>query len=767
MIYNETTSGGIEADGSGINYVIDSKTVAGGVSVNGAVDEKVVYSVNAQGGTLVASRCSGTTDADPVSATIETIGSTGDYTSPQAWYDAHSGDITDDTNAPYIGEMAAETFGSQLWMGNSTTDADHYFHLRAQSGAEFNGDFAGSYPLLSSDVPQIVVINDDYTVVENIVAGDVDRTGGSLDGFYVSQASNVVLDTVGVYNLSATHTDSIHIHGITIAGVPEIKGKATIRNCAIGKLFGVFDPGKSGTLWGIHVSNDSTTQVYNCAIEGLATDSTVETHSAYGIEVADIRCHTTIANNVIGSLDAPTIRGIYVEGASEDQVVELTNNATIDTSGGTNSQDNIVPADEFVDITPATLDLHMLVGGQCEDNGLNLLAAEYTDAPTRDIDGDARPNPGTWSIGVDHHVVCGDDADIEVTYSLPTDGGVAANGEALDARNFHDIGEGGTEVNGSASDTHHQEVGISGGIKVNGSRYFDHHYYEASGEVVIGGEVETLRLNFHRYYPDGDIVVINGTADDAYGLVYEADGGVATDGTSDVTQPDYGYRPTGSVIIGGPADVTFNPFANGGVIAGGEAVLNTLAYHYDATGGVDVETPDPTETLTNVSYSYNPAGSVIIGGEEDYRYKTNANGGARANGSATINEKDYRYSAIGGVIMGGDNQVTDISYLWSASGQVTIGGEAGLLPSHYSYEADGGVSVTGFPDFGLSYFDLECDQEFRCVLHYPNPHLTCPQVEFYYGDCEIPHTCDEWSGAFLPSITACRQRLILPLPDRR
>jgi hypothetical protein len=85
-----------------------------------------------------------------VSPTIEKIQAVGgDYTTPQAWYDAHKGNLTSDPNAPYIGEMAAEEFPG-VDMSGSTTDADHYFHLRAQSGAEFNGDFGGSYPLINT-----------------------------------------------------------------------------------------------------------------------------------------------------------------------------------------------------------------------------------------------------------------------------------------------------------------------------------------------------------------------------------------------------------------------------------------------------------------------------------------------------------------------------------------------------------------------------------------------------------------------------------------
>lgn len=339
--------------------------------------------------------------------TIETIqASGGDYTSPQAWYDAHAGDITSDPGAPYIGEMAAETFSVNLFFDGSTTDADHYFHLRAQAGCEFTGDFDGAYPLIRGEGSHTVILDtrDAYTRLEHFCVGG----GGS--GTYVFGirigGRNTLLDGVGVYNFGITSAHST----LLVAGVWVLAActSLTIRNCSIGYVWGTnTKEGEGAYIRGIMVVATDTTKtyaiyVYNNAVQDLtgAADGTafargIEVHTSEGVSGT-----ATVGNNCIGSLNADAVAGVYSEGSV---TLISKNNATIDTTGGDDSQDNITPADEFVDVTPATLDLHMKSGGQCDANGLNLIAGGYTDAPATDCDDEARPTSGAWSIGIDHH----------------------------------------------------------------------------------------------------------------------------------------------------------------------------------------------------------------------------------------------------------------------------------------------------------------------------------------------------------------------------
>jgi hypothetical protein len=333
-------------------------------------------------------------------ATIESIqASGGDYTTPQAWYDAHSGDITNDANAPYIGEMAAESF-TGLNMAVSTTSSTKYFHLRAQAGAKFNGNFAGSYPLLNispSSGAGIITCGDSYTRFEHFVVGSTGPLPNLTHGIALSNCTGIVADTMGVFEIDVTR-DSTNalLHGFSLNN-----SSAVLHNCAIANLTltNVKD-GELARCVGAACLSGSTLSVFNCAVHGLASGAAgTGTATTVGVEVSNGILEAI--NNVIGTLTGDLTIGVNpINPISSD--VQF--NATTDTSGGTNSQDNIVPVHEFKDITPATLDLHMKKWSQCEGNGFNLIAGSYSNAPTEDCDDDIRPNPGTWSIGIDHHV---------------------------------------------------------------------------------------------------------------------------------------------------------------------------------------------------------------------------------------------------------------------------------------------------------------------------------------------------------------------------
>jgi hypothetical protein len=321
-----------------------------------------------------------------------------DYTTPQAWYDAHKGDITGDSNAPYIGELAAETFPG-LTMSESTTSAARYFHLRAQAGAEFDGDFAGSYPVLNTiaGTTGIIEFNDSYVRLEHFVVGKTGALiGPNFDGVDIlSGAMGFLLDTVGAFQVSTAREDTAaRAFGFTGTGCSGV-----VRNCAVGDLAVENTKEDQSALCGaMRFLVGSTVSIFNCAVHGLtAIGNGAGDGTTLGL-LADAST-TELINNVIGAITGDVTAGVSVTNPVSS---DLQYNATTDTSGGTNSQDNITPASEFEDTTLATLDLHMKAGGQCEDNGLDLITAGYSNAPTEDCDDETRPNPGTWSIGIDH-----------------------------------------------------------------------------------------------------------------------------------------------------------------------------------------------------------------------------------------------------------------------------------------------------------------------------------------------------------------------------
>ena len=332
--------------------------------------------------------------------TVESIqASGGDYTTPQAWYDDHSGDITADANAPYIGEMKAEQFTGNLLANGSTTSATKYFHLRAQSGDEFDGDFDGSYPYFDGSIA-VVQSNDDYFRCEHIVVKDRTSSGDTCYGFNPAGDYHLY-DGCGVLNLETGGSGNVECAGFFLSTLADF---CTIRNCAIGDIHAkTTGSGKTADADGIRISSSAPTKtiyIYNNSIHGIRAtdvDSTTTTRGIY------IQNHDTafVQNNAVSVESADSSTCISV---TTDNVNDTDYNATTDATAGTNGQDNITASSEFVDTTLATLDLHCKTGGDCEDNARNLIDDSYTNAPTEDCDDDTRPSTGAWNIGIDEHI---------------------------------------------------------------------------------------------------------------------------------------------------------------------------------------------------------------------------------------------------------------------------------------------------------------------------------------------------------------------------
>lgn len=336
-------------------------------------------------------------------STIETIGTGQDYATPQEWFDAHAigGDITGDSDAPYIGELTAEVHPAVTFY-NCVTDADHYFHLRAQAGAEFTGDFdADCATLQVGPVGDHAYFDVDYTRMEKV---KVIGTSGLDYGPQVSVQNgvqSVLFDTVGFYDSSRSQFGG-YSWGLEVIGVWVRGGSSVVfRNCAFGKFYchQTF-AARASHAYGIECRDGgNTVEVLNCAFEGLsATGGNAQYAHAVKSEGSDT---VTIVNTVVGNLTGATSNLPFniISPTAEDRQY----NATMDDTGGTNSQDFITPANEFVDTTLVTLDLHMVSGGQCDGNGFNLIQGSYPNAPTEDCDGETRPTTGAWSIGIDYH----------------------------------------------------------------------------------------------------------------------------------------------------------------------------------------------------------------------------------------------------------------------------------------------------------------------------------------------------------------------------
>ena len=315
-------------------------------------------------------------------ATIETIKSdgTGDYTSPQAWYDAHKGDITSDPNAPYIGELNGEEFATFTDMYGSTTDSSHYFHLRAMSGAEFKGDFAalGVATIKGDTNGYFLTVEDNYTRIEHILFGKSSFTDKQPFCIFVSGgSSNVIIDSCGVYSITTTATSSTrYIIGI---GVSVSSSDTIVRNCMVGDLKGINNGGNT-EIGGIimHIG-----KLYNCSVVLSDSDSSIV--GIWGENSSTIikNCVSTVPSSETAFYFDTFHPPIHDYNASSDS-----------TATGAHSITNINPTDEFIDTNPSTMDLHLKSTSQLIGIGVNL-SSEFTE----DIDNETII--GDWSIGAD------------------------------------------------------------------------------------------------------------------------------------------------------------------------------------------------------------------------------------------------------------------------------------------------------------------------------------------------------------------------------
>lgn len=293
-------------------------------------------------------------------ATIETIGSSGcDYTSLEAWADAHNADLTSDPNAPYIAQLEPEEFdaGVDLTAEDSlVTDSTHYLEITAKPGYEFKGDFYADFPIIKGGVGCVP-----YTRISHVVFGK----GGMA--YAVNLEGGVIIDSVGMWQVSySASNDKKNVlvefvrrytyGGYTFASTDTV----VIQNCVVYdvSVHNSNTGGYGATFRGIVNSalNDTCpVRAYNNVIDKvtLSTDGTGDcVFSGIGdFSASDNFASTVARNNIIGSqiTGADTIHCIETSG--EGSVVE-DYNAVSDASGaGSHDINNIVSSEVFVSIT--------------------------------------------------------------------------------------------------------------------------------------------------------------------------------------------------------------------------------------------------------------------------------------------------------------------------------------------------------------------------------------------------------------------------------
>jgi hypothetical protein len=245
-----------------------------------------------------------------------------------------------------------------------TTDATHFITLTAAGSSQVasgtsqrhNGTAGTGVVLDGQNLVGGVLVNDDYTQIEWF---EIIRTGGANGraAATAQDATNVIFDHLLIHN----YTTGLASYGIKGAD----NSTFTVRNCII------YD----GQSSGIRLSGlTSTGIVQNCTVYGIT-----------GTGISKDDGTVTVTNSIS--------MGNTTDFSGGTQSYNLSSDAT---ATGTGSLINKVAADQFVNITASSEDLHLKAGADAIDTGTDL-SGSFAD----DIDGDARPIGAQWDIGAD------------------------------------------------------------------------------------------------------------------------------------------------------------------------------------------------------------------------------------------------------------------------------------------------------------------------------------------------------------------------------
>ena len=294
--------------------------------------------------------------------------------------EANSGDASHLTTFDLTGTGAAANltwvayadgaFTAGANINGYTTDATHFITLTVAGSSQVasgtsqrhNGTAGTGVVLDGQDLVGGVEVNDDYTQFEWF---EIIRTAGANGraAATAKNATNVIFDHLLIHN----YTTGFASYGIKGSD----NSTFTVRNCII------YDGGSSG----IRLSGlTSTGIVQNCTVYGIAGNGIYQDDGT-----------VTVTNSIS--------MGNTTDFNGGTQSYNLSSDAT---ATGTGSLINKVAADQFVNITAGSEDLHLKTAADAIDTGTDL-SGSFTD----DIDDDARPIGAQWDIGADETSAAG------------------------------------------------------------------------------------------------------------------------------------------------------------------------------------------------------------------------------------------------------------------------------------------------------------------------------------------------------------------------
>ena len=310
-----------------------------------------------------------------VTVNTNIIGTGGDFATEEGWRSARAGNfVTDDRRE--VGKMLNEAFAEDASISGATTDATHYWELRADVANRHNGKKNSGARIVGQTNTTTLLISDEHARVIGLEIQPPDGT--SARGIAINAVSGGGDQRIISCLVIGSDAGSGTSRGIFCvdSSINAVIANNMVHN--ITRTAGV----------GIDIANSATVDLYNNTV----FNCTVNIERSAGT--------VTAKNN--GSYDSITASSDYVgtfDGASTD------NTSSDSTAPGSDPTTSAVSGDDFANnsTTAADTDLRLKAASSLIDTGVDL-SADAGFAFSVDIFEMSRPQDSDWDRGAHEFV---------------------------------------------------------------------------------------------------------------------------------------------------------------------------------------------------------------------------------------------------------------------------------------------------------------------------------------------------------------------------
>ena len=315
----------------------------------------------------------------------------GDWSTIAGWLADHEDDLVS-ANEIQVGELykraSTDWVESNLSVSLATVDATHYRQLTVVEADRHDGTEGSGTIIDPTASEHVFVVDEDEFHVDHIAIRD--WVGSSSEAFRVNN-TNFRLSYSMIYESGSTDQDGVYFGANSI--------EAFIHNCFF------FSITRSAIL--AQIIQNADVYISNCTGTDLVSSATAA-YPGFGFDNQGSRNNTgsTFWCQNVSSACIQASRDAFHGGGKTGQegTVDATTCASDDISLSTGDNvttdgfevESVVQADQFVYLTPTSVDLHLKAGNDLEEVGTDL-SADANLPFSDDIDGTARTDP--WDIG--------------------------------------------------------------------------------------------------------------------------------------------------------------------------------------------------------------------------------------------------------------------------------------------------------------------------------------------------------------------------------